>query len=438
MTWMNQFSRILSIVVVLPLILNRFSKEDVALYFLLVSGIALQMLLSGGLVSSFSRYVSYALAGASLEDLKRGRFVSEGVSGDEPSEEVVAYIRGTMRRVFGICALVSFFLGGLVGTALLYRPIQYSTSLTESYLAWAVILLVSGISLYGMRFNTVLQGANQIALEQRWFAFFSALSTISGITVLFCGGGLLALVVSNQFWLVVGYFRFKRLESRVLMQNAYAEQHDAYNRELFDSVWSPAWRSMVGIFLLNGMMHISGFIYAQILQPSILASYLLGIRLVSGIAQVSRPPFYSKIPRFNHLRALGKIGELRRLATVSMFYSHSIYVGGVIGLGLVGQRSVELIGSGTDFPETVLWVTLSLVFLLERYGAMHLQIYTTTNHVIWHTATAVTGSVAIILTFALLPILNEFSFPVAMIVGHLSYYATVVPFKSKKSLSIPR
>jgi O-antigen/teichoic acid export membrane protein len=435
MTWLNLSSKMLSLVVVLPLVLNRFSEGDVAFYFLLISAMTFQMMTAGGFVASFSRYVSYALAGATLEDIGKARFVSDGVSGKGVSGEVVAKLRGTMRRVFGICALTSCLILGPVGTILIWKPVHLSSDVNESWLAWAVILLVTLLTLYGMRFNTFLQGANKIALEQRWSAAFSIFASLSGVFVLILGGGVLELVISNQFWLVVGYFRNGYLEKETLGQLEYEKKNDRYQPELLRVIWPPAWRSMIGILLSSGVTQASGFIYAQIFNPTVLASYLLGLRMISIISQVSNAPFYSKIPRFNRLRASGKILELKKAAYKSMTVAHVLFILGIVFVGAFAKELLEIINSETEYPELSLWTLLAIAFFLERYGAMHMQIYTTTNHVIWHIANGISGGITIILTLLLAAFIGVYAFPVAMIIGYLSYYSTVVPYKSKKSLT---
>ncbi|MEM6692332.1 MAG: hypothetical protein AAF664_23075, partial [Planctomycetota bacterium] len=92
----------------------------------------------------------------------------------------------------------------------------------------------------------------------------------------------------------------------------------------------------------------------------------------------------------------------------------------------VGPALCTVLDRESTFPEPTLWVTLAVAFLMERYGAMHLQLLSTTNRVIWHTASA--GYSAIFLTS--LVTMNEllptgaYQIPVSMILGNCFY----VPF----------
>ena len=70
MTWVSFLVRSLSLIVVLPLILTRFSTEEIALWYLFITIIGLQMFVDMGLSPTFSRVISYAMGGADVHDLK--------------------------------------------------------------------------------------------------------------------------------------------------------------------------------------------------------------------------------------------------------------------------------------------------------------------------------------------------------------------------------
>ena len=54
---------------------------------------------------------------------------------------------------------------------------------------------------------------------------------------------------------------------------------------------------------------------------------------------------------------------------------------------------------------------------------MHIQLYSTTNHIIWHIANGVSGIIYIIVAFVLYPYIGVFAFPVGMIAGYIGFYA---------------
>lgn len=60
---------------------------------------------------------------------------------------------------------------------------------------------------------------------------------------------------------------------------------------------------------------------------------------------------------------------------------------------------------------------MGLAALVERIGTLHLQLYTTTNHIVWHVANGVTG----IIPLCPIPLaywyLGVIGLPLGMLVG---------------------
>jgi uncharacterized membrane protein YdcZ (DUF606 family) len=219
------------------------------------------------------------------------------------------------------------------------------------------------------------------------------------------------------------------------------------SQPVLDAVWPSTWRSGVGIFLSYGLVQASGIFYAQVGSTAGVASYLLALRLITAVSQFSQAPFYSKIPQLARLFAEDKQGELLEIAKRGMFLSHWSYLLGFLGLGLLGGPILNCIGSNAEFPSSHLWILMGLGFFAERYGAMHIQLYSSTNHIIWHIANGVTGTIYLVFSLLLFPHLGVYAFPIAMLLGYLGFYSwyaalhsyryfqlRFMPFESRVSL----
>jgi VIT1/CCC1 family predicted Fe2+/Mn2+ transporter len=79
---------------------------------------------------------------------------------------------------------------------------------------------------------------------------------------------------------------------------------------------------------------------------------------------------------------------------------------------------------------------LGVGYFAERYGAMHLQLYSITNHIVWHTVTAWTGSIFLIVSFLLIKTQGYLAFPIAKIVAYLGFYSWYCAKYSYKKFSI--
>jgi hypothetical protein len=429
MIWANLGARIVATGIVLPLLLRKLEPSDAAFFLLLNSLVMLQLVPPAGFTPTFVRFFGYALAGKAPANACREG--SGRVSGDAFS---VGEVFGTMRRTFLALALagvpVTLFLGGY----LLRGPVMHTSDRVDSW--WAFVLVVCGapVAIYATAYSALLQGTGRIAQEQRWNAAFSALSAGSLLIVLTFGGGILALVASNQLWSVLGLFRLRFLGGRCLRETMAPGDRQRFNPAVQARIWPPSWRSLIGTIMSMGIIQGGGLAYAQILSGERLASFLLGLRLIGLVSEASRAPFYGKIPVFNRMFAQGEKDRLRTMIADAMRRAHAVYLSGVIGLLFLGPGALELIGTKTPFPSRTLWLAFGLAFLVERFGAMHVQVVSLTNRIIWHWANGISGVVAIAAAVLLVPYLAEKSFPAGLVIGYLSCYALVGPWLSYRTM----
>jgi hypothetical protein len=435
MTWLNTLARMISFATVLPLVLRRFVPADISLYYLFWSVVSLQLMAGSGFLPTFARFVSYALAGAKDSDFDElGRGGKAGLADGSVDPGAFSRIVATLHRVFLVLSLATVPVMAVVGTLLLQRPVSQSADPAQAWIAWGVILATTPLTLYSNQFSSLLQGSNRIALEQRWSALFVIFGSLSGLAAMLCGGGLLALIAVNQAWQVAAFFRLRWLASRVLHDLPYQPDQAIYSPAIFRAIWPSSWKSFVGVAASNGIVSASGLLFAQRITGAPLAEFLFGLRVMGVASEVSRAPFYTKLPQFNTLRIRGELPELARLARQGMQRAYAgflvLFFAAPIGAAVI----LPLIKSNISFPHTSLWCLLGLATLVERCGAMHLQVYSTTNDIIWHWMNGVTGLIWIALMLALLPLLGLQAYPVAMLLGYTSFYTWIAVKKSLRSI----
>lgn len=419
MTWGSFFSRAISLVVVLPLILTRFSTEEIALWYLLMTMISLQLLVDIGFTPTFSRAIAYAMGGAGVDDLKRPKNRSNG----EPNWKTIETICSTMRVVYSRIGLLWVLLLAIFGTLALTKPISLVGQTFSTWLAWLIILCASTVTFRGSIYSAYLQGINQIALLRRWEAISSLGAIITSFSVLISGGGLLGLVIAHQCWQIFNILRNRWLSNTVEDGRFKPFTKKEIDKKVLAAVWPSAWRSGVGHFMTYGLIQASGILYAQVGTAAGIASYLLALRLIQIVSEFSQAPFYSKLPVLTRLFAEGQKGELVARAKRGMGLSLWCYVAGFVGLGLAGQPLLKLIGSNADFPNNLLWSLMGLAFFTERYGAMHLQLYSITNHIIWHIVTIGFGIIYISVVLSLFGLMGVCAFPLGILMGHIGFYS---------------
>jgi hypothetical protein len=419
-TWGSFAARTLSLLIVLPLLLTRLTTAEIALWYLFSSVISLQALADLGFSPTFTRVIAYAMGGA--EDLKDFREVRESTNSGRPNWATMEKIWSTIRSIYLRSTIVSMVFLAIVGTIALVRPIAAIENQSEGWLSWIVIAVTSGVAFWGTMYSASLQGMNHIALFRRWEMLTSFAAILTSFVVLYAGGKLFELVLANQSWLVVAVFRNRWLARNVEDSRLKGFKGFKIHHDILQAVWPSAWRSGLGITMSYGVVQASGIVYAQFGSAAGIASYLLALRIMQTINLFSQAPFYSKIPVLARLRSEGRLHDQVAVAQRGMAYAYWTFVVGFVCAGLFLDPLLELIKSHARFADPVLWSLMGIAFFVERFGAMHIQLYSTTNHIIWHTANGITGIINIVVVVLTFKYIGVYSFPIGMAVGTLGFY----------------
>jgi hypothetical protein len=423
MTWGSYLTKSLTFFLVLPLVLTRLPAADIALWYLFTSLVTLQLLADLGFGPTFVRVIAYATGGAETHELFDYRDVTERRTARAANWTTVEHIWATMGVVYNRLTLLAMVALASIGSLAVARPISLSPDPGRAWAAWGVILVGSTVALRGNRYASFLQGLNKVALVRRWEAITNLCSIAGAVIVLLLGGSLLELVVVGQLAIMLNILRNWWLCRIVEGGRVQRFTRRGADPVVLRSVWPSAWRSGLGMVLAHAPLQFSGVFFAQIGSMSAVATYLLAVNLMHSIRGFSMAPFYSKIPVLARLRSVGDLPAQRHLAQRGMRLAYWAFAALFVGIGVSGEPLLAWIGSNAAFPDPLLWGVMGTAMFAERFGAMHLHLYSTTNHVIWHTANGVTSALFVALSAALFALVGVYAFPVAYLVSTLGFYA---------------
>ncbi|MBB2145903.1 hypothetical protein GM921_10425 [Pedobacter sp. LMG 31464] len=438
MTWLSYSTKALALFGILPLVLNRFSSGDIVLWYLFSTIISLQSIADFGFRQTFSRIISYAFGGAKdIEIFKTDKVNKLSDHNEGPNKLLLNQIVSTMKSMYLWLTLIVFILMAIFGTWSMYHPITDASNITEAWWGWWLVLIVSVAGFYSKIYLNFLEGLNKIALVRRIETLTSIGAILTSILVLYLAPTLLNLVIVNQFWVIVVLLRDIYL-CRTVDDGIY--KHVAkklpFDKHIFQKVWQPAWRSGISGFMSVGLTNLTGLIYAQIGNAHEVASYLLALRIINQIKEVSMAPFYSKLPVLAMLRVKENLKELIHVCKRGMFLSHMVFIIGFITVGFSANWLLTLIHSQVPFVNQKLWMLLGIAFFVHRFGAMHIQVYMSTNHIISHIADGVSGILYIISSLVLSQYIGIYAVPIGMLVGYLGFYAWYAAKYSYQSLQV--
>ena len=419
MTQVSFITRSLSFFIPLPLILKLFSAEEIIVWYLLIGISALLGLFDMGFGVTFTRCIAYAMGGA--KDIEK---INNSNNNDgKPNWHLISEIIPTMSRVYNILSLVTVLLVLIFGTLSIYKPVQnIGINANNAWVGWAVLVLTIFFQIRGNVYISFLQGLNHIALLRRWEAITFLCAIISNVIVLLVSPGLLQLIISNQCWILIGVLRNYFLYRFVKSKNTELLKIGIFNSELFCKLWSKVWRSGLGVLFARLLIELSGIIVVNITVSSVASSYLFALRLMYALTQFSQAPFYSKIPLISRLYSSGKLNNQLEIVKRGMSISYWVFVIGFILIGLTAEPLLKMNNSNIIFVSPLLWGLMGYAFFAERYGAMHLQLYSVTNIIIWHIVNSISGLIYITASFLLYPFINIYAFPLGILIGYLGFY----------------
>jgi len=368
---------------------------------------------------TFSRLISYANGGSKTLNLAEN--ISNGQQNSKhPNWSLIKDLNGVIGIVFLTLSLFVFLILSTFGTWSVSRVISFTSNQSEMWYSWVIVLFTASISMYGKRYTTILHGLNYVPLLNRYNIYINIITLLVAYISLTLSQSIFLLIMITQLskiililthWYLV---RYQIEEQRFMYFKSFK-----WNKDLFGTAWTPSWKSMLVIIFSTGIIELSGILYAQVGDPEKIASYLLAIRLINIITNVSKAPFYSKIPYFTTLRAQGDLislaSETKRSAKISLY----VFVLGVIATTIMIEPILELIQSNIDFVPISMWSFIGIVWFLERHHAIHAQIYSTTNDIPFYIPVAVSGIFNVFLIFLLIDKLGYWAFPLAQFISNL-------------------
>jgi len=414
MTWMSFAARSGGLLLVTPLILRNFSPAQTSLWFLFLTIASLIMMADFGFGPSFVRAISYARGGR--RTLESGADLLEG-----PNQPLLGSIYRALLKSYTRLSLIGGVLGAGLGTWAVMKPVSELADAREGWAAWGIVLVASIGIFRNNAYSNWLQGLNLVARVRRAEAILALGTTLLTATVVFATHNFLWTILAAQVGTLLSSLMIRHI-GRTAVPIAEVTSSEA-EKSVMAFIWPAAWRSGVGVLMSSAIIQASGVIYAQMAPPSQVAPYLLAMRILQMIIQISMAPFYSKIPHFAALYAADRRPELIRDVQKGMARAHWVYVAGILGVALTVQPLLHLIGSKVSFVSTTLWLFMGLAFFIERMGAMHLQFYSLSNHILWHTVTAVSGTIYLLALLLLLPVIGAFAFPLGILLGYAGFYS---------------
>ncbi len=421
-TWGSFLSRGLFAIVILPIITTKFSKEDINIWLILNIFIGFQNLTDLGFGITFIRAISYGMGGMLKIQNFKSNIKIEGQG--TPNWQLIDKVYGTSSKLFFYFSLFFVLIFIVIGIFSLKNPIKLTGNQSEMWLAFGIIMLVTFLKINGNKYAIFLQGVNEIPLLKRWETFFGLLSIVTLFIVLQSTNTILFLIVAQQIFVLLPILRNKILAKNYNNQVLHRFSQNGIDKEVFKSLLPAALRSWIGVLMSYGVIQSTGLIVGQSSNAQLSSSYLFSLKVIDIIKNFSNAPFYSKIPLMSRLFAENKKEELKSIAENGIRLSLLVFVFGSMVVAFTGNQILEYINSNVTLSSKYVLFTLTSGYYFERYGAMHIQLYSLTNNIIWHIANGITGTIVVLSSYLFYSYFNIgiISFPIAILISYLGFY----------------
>jgi hypothetical protein len=341
----------------------------------------------------------------------------------------------TVKKIYVYLSLIIFVLLATIGTFFLYQPIYNSEDPGHNFIAWGVLLIVSIYYIRGNNYSSLLLGTNKIAGLKVIEILTSVLTFISSIIILLLKYPIALLLVNFQFWYFIRILSNKWL-CKILYGYLWTLRYKSFYPVLFKSILSKSWKSGIGVLFSSGVLQFSGIIYANIGDEKSVSDYLFSLRIFTLLSQFSQAPFYSKLPLMQAFYSQGLQIKFIKISQERIFYSIWLFFTGAIIFQYLGEPILVAIGSNIEFPPKLYVAIFVLAFAVERIGAMHIQMFTVTNKIIWHISNVVSGIIFVLFSVLLYNWLGPYSLPVGFLISNSVFFAPYNIFHSVQEFGL--
>lgn len=341
--------------ILLPLVLNRFSKPELGMYYVLLNLAALVPLIDFGFGPTIGRFVSYAMGGA--ESIQAQGIARPG-SRSGPNYELLWQLLRTTQRLYRYLALLVLVLLGVLGTYTVELRIDELASPLVVRAAWGVTLLWALLDIYSSWWATCLRSMNEVTAAARYAIVSMVLRLLVAAALLGAGAGLLSLPAAGVLGcLVLRHFSRRRC-LMLLAGHPRPEQVDL--RGHLKTIWPNTWR--MGVQFMSGYLTVSAntFICLQVLGLQANARYGLSVQLVTFVYGMAMVWTIVRWPAIGQSLAQHDMPSVRRLLWSRIWLQALSYVVGCGLLLLLGPWLLGRFGGGKEMLPLG-WVALLML-----------------------------------------------------------------------------
>lgn len=396
-SWTFNAVRLASGLILLPLLIRQLSTEELGMYYVFLSLLALVPIIDFGFNPAIARFVSYAMAGATKLQA-HGHNTSSSETSSSPNFPLLWQLLRTTRQLYGWLATIGFLVIGIWGTWLVSIRVHECPSPNHVWLAWIATLCGMVFEIYSTWWNTFLYATNNVPSSARISLSGYALRIALACILLAGGAGLLSAPIGAFVGCLLNRVLSRRACLRVLGPQL---PRKAEEQPLFRLLWPNSWRT--GLQFMSGYLRANAntAICVSAFGLAATAEYGLSLQVVMIAVGMSSVWTQVKWPSVGQYRTRGDYDGLQRMLrprALLQFSTYLLLAGGVV---LVLPELLEWAGS----DKKMLPLTWLLLLALNAFFELNFNFWgtliSTENRLPFLWPTIATNAVSLILTLCL-------------------------------------
>jgi O-antigen/teichoic acid export membrane protein len=358
-SWVFNGFRLATGLLLLPLVLRKLSTDELGMYYVLLSLVALAPVIDFGFSPTIMRFVSYAMGGA---ETLQAHGVSKG-TGSGPNFALLWQLFFTTRALYRIMALIVLVIIGIWGTYLVELRIHEMPSPNRARLAWLITLIAILLNVYSSWAPVFLRGMNEVLTSVRITILASVVRFVVAAGLLVGGAGLMSLPLGDLLGSLIQQTIARRACLWRLRRQPSPAKADV--RQYLRIMWPNSWR--LGLLSLSGYFtgNANTAICLSVLGLAANARYGLSMQFIGIIGGMASVWTQVKWPLIGQQLSRHDYAGVQRTLWSRMWLSYLTYFAMAIGFLICGKPLLQMFGSGKQVLPMPWLVLLALNAFLE-------------------------------------------------------------------------
>jgi len=360
-SWIYTLTRSALLLGLTTLVLIKFNKEEITLWYLFSAIIGFSHLMDLGFSSTIIRFTSYLRV----------------------KEDNVFLIKSLFNSFSSIYFILSVlvFLILIVVYFISVSPLELNLiNKIELNIAYLSILFFTPIIFFFKKNDSFLKGYNKVALYNNWNSVLYVINALVLITLLLLNCKFYILIIVQQALLFVNSIKNFFLVKKNILEGLSFFQFNWDKNKLLE-IWKPTWKTALISLSSTGSTSFINIMAPRFFGVEIGGIYLFSMKLIQIINEFSYAPFYSYIPEYISSFKKGfthtDIKKLEKGLLTSL-----LFLGiGIIILDSFVNLTLTYFDNEMEFLSSEIVKFIFISIILERYAGMNSQIIMFDNNI---------------------------------------------------------